>query len=69
MINLLLSPSGDPLDIKGMVNLRNILEVNEQMQQITLEITLRLLLSNATMTLIVTISFFSKGFLGGLFRC
>ena len=29
-----------------MVNLRNILEVNEQMQQITLEITLRLLLFN-----------------------
>ena len=36
------SPTGAPLDISGVMNLRNILEVEEQMQQITLEVTLRL---------------------------
>merc|ERR1719158_230025 len=35
------SPDGAPLDISGVMNLRNILEVEEQMQQITLEVTLR----------------------------
>ena len=39
------SPTGAPLDISGVMNLRNILEVEEQMQQITLEITLRLSVS------------------------
>ena len=41
LILIIFSPNGAPLDISGVMNLRNILEVEEQMQQITLEVTLR----------------------------
>ena len=41
LILTIFSPNGAPLDISGVMNLRNILEVEEQMQQITLEVTLR----------------------------
>ena len=41
LILIIFSPNGAPLDISGVMNLRNILEVEEQMQQIPLEVTLR----------------------------
>ena len=48
----LLKSRGAPLDISGVMNMRNIFEVEEQMQQITLEVTLRF----------VNLSFFPSSF-------